>query len=529
MLKTSSPRDLGDFQTPQELVNMVLKCLGRIGRHWGRVLEPTCGSGNFLRGLLTLDEPPAEIQAIELQDRHLEAAREIGQHSTSVRVELIKANLFNLDLQRDLHWTTGGPLLVVGNPPWVTNSELGSLGSMNVPRKSNIKAQRGIEAMTGDSNFDIAEYIWLKLIRELANEQPTIALLCKTSVARNVLKFCSDANYPVRRAFLRKIDAKQWFGATVDACLFCLEIGGTETRYEAEVYQDTVVPQCESVMGIIRGRIVADVSAYEETAFADGSCTLTWRQGIKHDAASVMELTEFEGRYQNALGERVDIESEYIYPLAKSSHLFHQSKFKPQSFVLVTQHELGAETSQLRWTAPQLWHYLSEHSEVFTRRRSSIYRGQPPFALFGIGTYSFAPYKVAISGFYKAPRFRIIAPLDGRPVMLDDTCYFVPCWTIEQAAFLHSLLTNSLCLKFLSSIIFTDSKRPITKRLLQRIDLRAILERVDREALESSAKLESERLGFQSAAANPLSRLQLEEVLFGNLATQRNATKSLFE
>ena len=30
------------------------------------------------------------------------------------------------------------------------------------------------------------------------------------------------------------------------------------------------------------------------------------------------------------------------------------------------------------------------------KRKSSIYRGQPPFAMFGIGPYSFAPWKVAI-------------------------------------------------------------------------------------------------------------------------------------
>src|SRR5438105_329350 len=93
-------------------------------------------------------------------------------------------------------WHPTGPLLVVGNPPWVTNAELGTLGSNNLPHKKNLKGLRGIEARTGGSNFDIAEYIWLKLIQELASEQPTIALLCKASVARNVLQFAFDTKLP---------------------------------------------------------------------------------------------------------------------------------------------------------------------------------------------------------------------------------------------------------------------------------------------------------------------------------------------
>jgi hypothetical protein len=54
-------RDLGDFQTPSELVAEVLDTLGPIGVRWPRVLEPTCGRGHFIGGLLALAEPPREI------------------------------------------------------------------------------------------------------------------------------------------------------------------------------------------------------------------------------------------------------------------------------------------------------------------------------------------------------------------------------------------------------------------------------------------------------------------------------------
>ncbi len=145
-------REFGDFQTPPSLVAAVLECLYSSGKVWSRVIEPTCGRGNFIEGLLNLALPPREIQAIEIQDDYLENARRIFERFPSTHFVIKQANLFDLDLHKDLQWSTTGPLLVVGNPPWVTNSELGLLGSNNLPHKKNLKGLRGIEARTGATN-----------------------------------------------------------------------------------------------------------------------------------------------------------------------------------------------------------------------------------------------------------------------------------------------------------------------------------------------------------------------------------------
>ena len=71
--------------------------------------------------------------------------------------------------------------------------------------------------------------------------------------------------------------------------------------------------------------------------------------------------------------------------------------------------------------------------------------------------------------------------------MLDDTCYFVPCDSAEQAAVLGALLTHETCVSFVRSLTFQDSKRPITKRTLQRLNLARLLERVDRLELIAAA------------------------------------------
>ncbi len=122
------------------------------------------------------------------------------------------------------------------------------------------------------------------------------------------------------------------------------------------------------------------------------------------------------------------------------------------------------------------------------KRRSSIYHGRPPFSLFGVGPYTFAPYKVAISGMHKSAKFRALGPVRGRPVVLDDTCYFLPCSSAAEAAILTALCNDPITLGLIASISFRESKRPVTKKLLQRLDFGAILKRTDDDALYSRAK-----------------------------------------
>jgi len=478
-------REFGDFQTPPELVKLILRILGPVGMQWPRVLEPTCGQGNFIAGLLALEKPPREIRAYELQPEHLVRARHLASIFRTIPTHITRANLFDLDLRNDLKWQETGPLLVIGNPPWVTNAEIGGLNGNNLPVKTNMRGLPGLDAMTGESNFDLAEAIWIKLITELAHEQPTIALLCKTSVARNVLRFAHEKSLALEEASIRKIPAGRWFRASVEACLFIVKVGAKPNAIEAKVYADLTAHEPEAVWGIRAGSIV-NLTQYERSAFLDGVCPFSWRQGVKHDAASVMELLEHDGKLVNRLGSEAAVELECVFPLLKGSDLFREEHPEPHRFVLVTQKRVGEDTEVLKTQAPKLWRYLQEHAALFAKRKSSIFRGGPRFALFGIGEYSFARYKVAVASLYKIPRFRVVGPSNGRPVMLDDTCYFVACSSMRQAALVAYLLNHPVCLDFIAATAFAGAKRVVTKKLLSRIDLLALFRRVDGSALREA-------------------------------------------
>jgi hypothetical protein len=468
--------EFGDFQTPRALAAQVLRALPR--RSWSRILEPTCGVGNFLHEAAGLFAG-AHLMGVELQPGYASAALASG-------ARILERDIFTMRLDRELTWRDDGPLLVVGNPPWVTNSQLARLESRNRPVRTNLRNLRGYDAMTGSSNFDIAESIWLKLITDLRRHSPTIALLCKTQVARSVLQYCAQFGLPVSSASLRLIDARKWFGVAVGACLFTLEVNRGETAYVCSVYDSLDSARPTRSFGVVDGRLVADIGAYARGV--DGSCPVEWRQGMKHDAAAVMELVH-DDRPRTRDGEAVEIEDDHLYPLLKCTDVF-RGRTGLRRWVIVPQRTLGAETRTLERSAPRLWAYLSANAAVLDGRRSSIYRSRPRFSVFGLGEYSFAPYKVAVSGLHKSAEFRLVGPIAGKPVFFDDTCYMLPFWDPLEAATVAALLRTEPVRAFFHALTFWDAKRPITKRLLRRIDLAAVAGSVDTaEVLNAAERL----------------------------------------
>jgi hypothetical protein len=451
-------------------VEQILQILGPVGEKWSRVLEPTCGIGNFIAGLIGHSHPPREIRGYEINPSHIHEASGRAAHDCSVSVHICQSDVFRMSF-REVSWKTSGPLLVLGNPPWVTNAELGSMGSTNLPQKHNFRKLPGIAALTGASNFDLAESLVTKLLVELEQQHPTIALLCKTVVARNAWLFALKQGIPITRAEIRRIDAQKWFRAAVDACLLILQVGEGSRLTHAEMYSELFSGRPEQLITDAVSNDVHTVSTELSENDSSTSLGLVWRQGIKHNAASVMELSlDADSRLRNKSGDIVDVENQFVYPLMKSSDLFHGRT--NERFVIVPQKRIGEDTARIRTVAPKLWAYLRKNRETFRKRKSSVFKGKPDYSIFGVGPYAFALYKVAIAGFYPIPRFRVLGPVNGRPVMFDDTCYYVACESLEQAEHLTKGLNRPECIQCIESLVWKGSKRPITKALLQRVDTR---------------------------------------------------------
>jgi hypothetical protein len=468
--------EFGDYQTPQDLAEALCRLVLQLGIKPKSVLEPTCGVGRFVRAAVHCFERPI-VRAFDINDTYVSAARSVLEYAADL-VTIEQANFFNTDWPSVIS-SLPEPLLVIGNPPWVTNSALASVGSDNLPRKSNFQNHGGLDAVTGKSNFDISEYMLIRLSEALQGRNATLAMLCKTSVARKLMAYCWKRDLEMGDCHIFPIDAQETFGASVEASLFVASFNGLGKDRSCIVHTGLDTTSHCKHLGYRDGLLISDLELYDKWKFLRGDTRFTWRSGLKHDCAKIMEFSDDGGRIVNGLGESVDLEDAFLYPLLKSSAVAGSEK-SGKRWVLVTQRNVGDDTSEIARLAPKTWRYLEDHADWLDRRASIIYKKRPRFSIFGIGQYSFAPWKVVISGFYKKLEFRVVGPQSGRPVMLDDTAYFLGCEGEYDAQLLAGIFNSEAAKALLSSMVFWDAKRPITVDLLSQISVERLANQLGR-------------------------------------------------
>ena len=476
MATKSKPKsEYGDFQTPNELALQAVSIIRKLGIEPCSIVEPTCGKGSFLLASAQIFPSAGNYVGIDISPEYLRLLEsQISHLNLGTRIRLTCADFFLLD------WSTifdnlPSPTLIVGNPPWVTSSELGSLESNNLPLKSNFQKRRGYDAITGKSNFDISEWMILKYFDWLKNRPGIIAVLCKTAVARKILYHAWSKKLPISLSRQYIIDAERFFDASVEACFMVIDMLQGERSTDCLIYESLESPKPSHTIGFHEGIVLTDVDLYKKWSHLRATNHLyKWRSGIKHDCAKVMEIERIGAGYTNAYQEVFNLESKYVYPMLKSSDIGNGQIRYGRKFMLVTQEYVGQDTGVIQKTAPQTWRYLESHDDSFARRASSIYHNRPKYSIFGVGNYSFAPWKVAISGFYKNLTFKVIQPFEKKPVVLDDTVYFIPCWNEAEAFFIAGLLNSTPAQEFYRSMIFWSDKRPITLDVLQRLSLRQV-------------------------------------------------------
>lgn len=470
--------EFGDFQTPVGLAQEVANFLRDTGETADAIVEPTCGRGSFICAAIDAFPDVKAVYGFDINPAYVrETAGAVNQQGKR-KAHIERRNFFQVDWA-EFFSGLGGKILVIGNPPWVTNSALGSLGSDNLPEKTNFQGHNGFAAKTGKANFDISEWMLIRLLEALHRRAGCVAMLCKTATARKLLRYAWLNRLNMGRASLHLIDAKRHFAASVDACLLVVHTGLLESAATASVYSDLSFNCRVATIGLAGKEWVADIDEYFRLRDIDGIPYYTWRSGVKHDAAGIMEFKRDNGHFTNGLHEECQLEVTYLFPLLKSSDIAN-GRMMPDRYVLVTQRKPSDDTEEVRKRAPKTWAYLAAHADTLDQRRSIIYQKRPRFAVFGIGDYTFSPWKVAISGLYKNCRFQVVGEHHGKPVVLDDTCYFIPCSSEKEARFVCELLNSDVCQRFLRSLVFFDAKRPITIDVLNRIDLKRVAERVNR-------------------------------------------------
>ncbi len=472
MTKNLKMTAFGDFQTPLKLAEQVTQLVFERYSYVKSIVEPTCGQGNFIKAVVRANQNLESVYGWEINPDYVRSAKDISCDNRELRIDINQKDFFLTD------WTSlpedvGNFVLFIGNPPWVTNSELGRIGSKNLPRKTNFQSHAGLEAITGKSNFDISEWMLIKIAEYISEKKAAMSFLVKTSVARKVFLHICKKRLSINNMSIHHIDAKKHFDVSVDACLFCAEGDLTSLKEQTCAIYDSLSGRHPiKIMGYANGKLFADIHTYDLLRDIDSKSEIPWRSGIKHDCSKVMEFRLEGDKLINGFQKEADIPEDYLYPMYKSSHIANDRFRHPVKYMLVTQRKIGVETDSIRLLSPKTWAYLQSHKEKLDSRKSSIYKNAPEFSVFGVGDYSFQPWKVAISGLYKNIRFKLIGPFQDKPVVLDDTCYMMSFASEKQAEFAYKLLSSKIAGDFIESIVFKDSKRPITVALLNRISLR---------------------------------------------------------
>lgn len=496
ILEEPNRAEYGDFQTNEELANKVTLHLGSETIMPKVVIEPTCGKGNFIIASLKNFKSISAIFGVEIYkpyvwetkfniiNFHLE-----NPENNKPEISISHCNVFDYDFKKIANQFSLEEILVIGNPPWVTNSMLGSLNSTNLPKKNNFKKHSGLDAMTGKGNFDIAEFITMSLIETFQNNKGNIMLLVKNSVVKNIVFDQHKRNFKIGTIQKHCIDCKKEFNVSVEASLLYCKLNSIP-EFNCKEFNFYANENYIQNFGWLENKFVSNIDTYNNTKEIDGVSPFVWRQGLKHDCSNIMELDKVNGHYINGLKEEIKLESDLIYGILKSSDLKNVVINQTRKYTIVTQKKVGQDTKYIKSEFPKTYSYLIEHLSNFDARKSSIYNNKPLFSIFGIGDYSFKPYKVAISGLYKTFHFTLVLPQNEKPVMLDDTCYLLGFDKIEFALYSLILLNSKTAMQFLKSITFSDAKRTFTKDVLMRINLLELAENIAIDEL----KLELERL-----------------------------------
>lgn len=470
--------EYGDWQTSLPFAMSICEYIKSQGIRPQVIIEPTCGLGNFIVASLLTFDTIEDVYGIEIYKPYIDELEnritKLGEKITRVRIHLYHENIFDFDIEELANRINDRTVLAIGNPPWVTNSKLSEIGSENLPSKSNFKKVKGLEAITGKANFDIAEYISIRLIKKLSSDNVYFAFLLKNSVIKNILYEQKNSSANLSKIEQYNIDAQKEFGVSVSAALLYMRLFGGHERI-CDVY-DFYTQRALFSFGWVNDKFVSNVIEYNNTKILDGQSPVMWRSGLKHDCSKIMELSKKNGHYENGLGEIVKIEEETIYPLIKSSDINGNTIIKTRKYVIVTQHYTNEDTDILKEHFPKTYQYLIEHAQYLDGRKSSIYKDRPRFSLFGIGDYSFKKYKVVVSGLYKHSHFSLVSEIDGKIPLCDDTCYLLGFDQFNVAKLSMEILNSPPVQQFIHTISFNDAKRSINKELLMRIDLCAAID-----------------------------------------------------
>lgn len=534
---SSSRLVFGEYYTPPGLaelgVSEVASRVDDFGR--GIVVDPGCGAGAFLTAVLRrkrrdalsdslspaalLDRLSTTVVGIDVNPVAVAAARTayllallpVVREAAVDRVSLPVFLGDALGLTDEVPETgvEGRATALVGNPPWIPWERLPSA------QKDRLKAgpidrldlfeHRGATARLGHANDDLSlPFVWTCLDRFLRDDGVAAFVLKRAHLrgpAGQLVRSGRVGSRPLAVAHVHDFGTVDPFeGVDAAAALYVFSLGtdrgdrgdvvSAETDstsstslspVPATVWERTdTTPEFESLSALESTLTPTDtglvpVNADDPSgpwhrADADvgalGECAYSIRHGLKDDAKAVFSVDD------DLFGR---IEPTHVYPYLRSKHVVKWGLFGHDRF-LVPQRQAGEENvSDLETESPATYDYLEANRERLEARGSSWFDRGPFYSLFGLGPYTWAPYKVVWCRLGFKPHFAVVSTVDDpdlgrKTVVPGDHCMFVACEKEREAHYLCALLNAAPYQRCLRDVA-GEGKASLSKSLVSSLYL----------------------------------------------------------
>lgn len=150
------------------------------------------------------------------------------------------------------------------------------------------------------------------------------------------------------------------------------------------------------------------------------------------------------------------IESDFIYPFLRGKDV-EQWKTEPSIFVVLVQDpnkRAGYDEKWMKMNYPKTYSYLKKFESILRNRASRVARELaekgPFYSMFGIGLYTFSPWKAVWQRMAKELKTAVVStyylPEIGEKIVIPGgTTAFIPAANSEEAHYLCGLLNSAIC------------------------------------------------------------------------------------